>query len=153
MSLLLLLGGCITAEPSHDTVARSTSPDGTIDALVIESNDGATTSFWYDVCLVPRGRNCSASESLARLYGATRSDQAYGANVRWANASLIYVEYLEAQRASVLHSAINISAIARLMSRCAPASVIRLHRLAGCFTTSKVDRKLPLSVRLLCATS
>lgn len=106
--LLPLLGGCIAADPSHDAVARSTSPDGAIDAVVIESNGGATTSFSYDVCLAPRGGNCSISKSLAQLYAATRSDQAYGVNVRWANGSLIQVEYLEAKRAKVLHSATTI---------------------------------------------
>lgn len=100
--LLLLLGGCIATEPSHDEVARSTSPDGTTDAIVIESNGGATTSFWYDVCLAPRGGHCTISDSLAQLYAATRSDQAYGVNVRWASDSLLRIEYLEAQQTKVL---------------------------------------------------
>ena len=105
LDLLLstLLGSCLAACSSHDPVARSTSPDGAIDAIVVESNSGATTSFSYDVCLAPHGASCTAASSLVQLYGATRSDQAYGVNVRWANASLIKVEYLEAQRVKVLH--------------------------------------------------
>ncbi|MBU8978026.1 DUF5412 domain-containing protein [Lysobacter sp. MMG2] len=100
--LLSLVGGCIAADPSHDEVARSTSPDGTIDAVVIESNGGATTSFSYDVCLARRGGDCNVEASVANLYGASRSDQAYGINIRWADASLIRIEYLDAERAEVL---------------------------------------------------
>ena len=100
--LLPLLGGCLAADPSHAEVALSTSPNGAIDAIVIESNGGATTSFSYDVCLAPRGGHCTVSESLVQLYDAVRNEQAYGVNVHWANDSLIQVEYLEAKRTKVL---------------------------------------------------
>ena len=102
--LLSLLGGCIATDLSHDEVARSTSPDGTTDAIVIESNGGATTSFWYDVCLAPRGGRCTVSDSVAQLYGATRSDQAYGINARWDNDLLLRIEYLQAQQTKVLYT-------------------------------------------------
>jgi hypothetical protein len=102
--VLSLLCGCVGSGSSHDVVARSTSPDGTIDAITIESNGGATTSFWYDVCLAPRGLTCKVSESLVRLYGATRNGQAYGINVRWVSKSLLQVEYLQAKRVKAIQS-------------------------------------------------
>jgi hypothetical protein len=99
--LLSLLGGCVAGEPSHDVVARSFSPDGAIDAVLVESNGGATTSFWYDVCLARHGGTCTVAESIATIYGATRSDQAYGVNVHWVNDSLLEVRYLDAVRTKV----------------------------------------------------
>ena len=103
LGLLLapLLLGCLAAGPSYDEVARSSSPDQRIDAIVIESNGGATTSFRYDVCLAASGGRCTASDSIAQLYGASRSDQAYGVNVRWVNPALLHIEYLDAQRVVV----------------------------------------------------
>ena len=106
--LLPLLSSCTAADPSHDVVARSTSPDGMIDAIVIESNGGATSSFWYDVCLAPSGGTCKVSDSFATLYGAARNDQSYGVDARWANNSLLQIEYLEAKRVTAVHSAASI---------------------------------------------
>lgn len=107
--LLPLLGGCSAAAPSHDVVARLPSPDGVIDALVIESNGGATTSFWYDVCLVPHGGTCHVTDSISTIYGAVRNNEAYGVNARWATNSLLQIEYLEARRAVPAKTVANVS--------------------------------------------
>jgi hypothetical protein len=104
--LLLLLGGCVAAASSHDEVARSASPDGRVDAIVIESNGGATTSFSYALCFAPHGSHCTIADSVVNLYGATRNAQAYGINARWANNSLVKVEYLKAQRTTTAQHAI-----------------------------------------------
>ena len=51
--LSLLLSACGIA--SEDEVARVTSPDGRVEAVLIETNGGATTSFGYKVlvdCLI-----------------------------------------------------------------------------------------------------
>ena len=104
--LLLLLGSCVAASPSHDEVARSASPDGRVDAIVIESNGGATTSFSYGLCFAPHGSHCTIADSVVNLYGATRNAQAYGINARWANNSLVKVEYLKAQRTTLARHAI-----------------------------------------------
>ena len=97
----LVSAGCLDMSPSHDEVARLPSPDKSLDALIIESNGGATTSYWYDICLVPHGGSCSVADSVANLYGATRNDSAYGVNVAWGNGSAVEIEFLSAQRASL----------------------------------------------------
>jgi hypothetical protein len=74
------------------------SPDGRVDAVLIETNGGATTSFGYGVHLVPTGE-ASVGNEVASLYGATRSACAYGVNLRWAGASRLIVEYQQAQQA------------------------------------------------------
>ncbi|MBL8397465.1 MAG: hypothetical protein JNL84_04855 [Candidatus Accumulibacter sp.] len=39
----------LIGEPSKDEVARVVSPSGNIDAVLFETNGGATTSFGYEV--------------------------------------------------------------------------------------------------------
>ena len=86
--------------PSEDEVARVGSPDGAFDAVLIETNGGATTSFGYLVYVVDRGERASGSE-LASLYGATRNENAYGANLRWQSATVLAVEFYEAKHVEV----------------------------------------------------
>jgi hypothetical protein len=78
-------------------VARVTSPDRGIDAVLVETNGGATTSFGYRVHLVPAGSAVDDQET-AFLYAAGRSDCASGVNLRWAGPDRLVVEYLDAER-------------------------------------------------------
>ena len=83
------------AGPSIDEVARSTAPDGAVDAVLVETNGGATTSFGYDIYVVPRGAKWSGNP-VATLYGARRSEHAYGANLHWDAPDTLTVRYLSA---------------------------------------------------------
>ena len=103
-SILLALFGCMNG-PSHDEVARVRSPDGKVDAVLIESNGGATTSFWYDVYLVSSGRKPS-NDSVAYLYGAARNANAYGVNLKWQAADTLVIEYLSARDAKQTSSVV-----------------------------------------------
>lgn len=100
-SAVLVTACDITGGVSHDEVARATSPDGLIDAVLVETNGGATTSFGYEIHVVPSGGGPSASSEAAFLYGAVRSPQAYGANLRWAAPTSLAVEYLSARSAEL----------------------------------------------------
>jgi hypothetical protein len=71
------------------------SPDGRVEAVLMETNGGATTSFGYEVHVVEKGR--PASDQVARLYGAVRNENAYGANLKWISDNELVVEYLEAR--------------------------------------------------------
>jgi hypothetical protein len=84
---------------SRDEVARVPSPDGGLEAIVIEINGGATTSFVYEVRVVATGE--SGGTRVAWLDAAVRSDQAYGINVRWPSAAVLCLEYFEAQTATL----------------------------------------------------
>ena len=94
---------------SHDEVARVTAPSGDIDAILIETNGGATTSFGYLVYVVPRGASATDSKRVASLYGATRSDQAYGVNLKWRSSEELAVEYLSAHSEDLLRDSLSIT--------------------------------------------
>jgi hypothetical protein len=94
------LVGCV----GRDEVARVTSPSGHLDAVLIETNGGATTSFGYVAFLVETGRGPSSGIRVASWYGATRSDQAYGVNLRWRDANTLALEYLTAKEESLERS-------------------------------------------------
>jgi hypothetical protein len=102
------LGGCSFGDWSWDEVARVTAPGGDVDAVLIERNGGATTSFGYEVFVVPRGKSIvqSAENSTASLYGAVRSDSAYGANLRWVAGNELAVEYRDSRQASLRDSVV-----------------------------------------------
>jgi hypothetical protein len=65
--------------------------------VLIETNGGATTSFDYEAFLVEKGRGPSSGIRVASWYEATRSDQAYGINLRWRDANTLALEYLAAK--------------------------------------------------------
>ena len=92
---------------TRDEVARVSSPDGRVDAIVIESNGGATTDFAYDVQLVVQGGH--GGEHVAWFYGAVRSDHAYGVNVRWVNDGELSIEYLRATEGRLNKSVVHVA--------------------------------------------
>jgi hypothetical protein len=113
--LILALGGCIAGSGySWDEVARVRAPDGGADAVLIETNGGATASFGYHVYVVahgaavPRTAQGAASEAV-HLYGATRNADAYGATLRWVGADTLAVEYHEARSDTLLHRAVTLA--------------------------------------------
>jgi hypothetical protein len=82
-SIVLLSALTLSACAGHDEVARVVSPDGAIDAVLVESNGGAITAFWYDIYLVRHGEPWRRAHTAAWLYDAMRSEQAYGVNIVW----------------------------------------------------------------------
>src|SRR5215475_9506392 len=58
------------SELSFDEVSRITSPSGKVDAVLVERNGGATTSFSYDVFVVPKGKSVARGSEIAYLYGS-----------------------------------------------------------------------------------
>ena len=86
-------GGCV----SHEEVSRLASPSGRVEAILVEGNGGATTSFWYDVYLRPTRFGWGRRVHVANLYGAVRSDCAYGVNMSWQGPQRLHVDYLSAQ--------------------------------------------------------
>jgi hypothetical protein len=91
---LILSSACVE---SSDEVARVRSPNGLTDAVLVESNGGATTSFGYQIVLTQAGRSTHWGTEIAGLYGAIRSDSAYGVNLRWRSNDSLRIEYLGVQ--------------------------------------------------------
>jgi hypothetical protein len=89
LALALTLSGCVT----RDEVARIPSPGTGVDAVLVETNGGATTDFSYDVYLTRHGWPSGKGQLVANLYGAIRSDSAYGANLRWVGSNALAIEF------------------------------------------------------------
>jgi len=85
---------------SADEVARVSSPEGDIEAVLVETNGGATTSFGYEIFVVPNGVKKRSSRA-AHLYAAVRNSSAYGVNLRWLSASELLIEYQKADSSEV----------------------------------------------------
>lgn len=80
-------------------------------------NGGATTSFGYLVELHPADYRGQAPVSAGRLYGTTRSDCAYGADLRWADARTLAVSYKQTQQIALPPSVIVAGRRIRLMAQ------------------------------------
>ena len=102
--LLIVAPILVSACWSSDEVARTSEPAGRLDAVVVERNGGATTSFGYEVYVVPRGQRPYAGTLVADFYGAVRNESAYGVNARWAAGPQLVIEYLTAQMAALRHA-------------------------------------------------
>jgi len=104
-SFCLLLTTCV----SKVEVTRINSPDGSLVASVFETNGGATTDFAYEVN-VSRNWPIRWGHAVASLYGAGRSDCAYGVNLSWIGNDTLLITYKDAQSTDVDRTA-------RLLSR------------------------------------
>jgi len=90
----------LAGEPGKDEVVRNISPNGKVDAVLFETNGGATTSFGYEVYVVEHGVQPSGSPAVS-LYGAIRNQHAYGANLKWTSTDSVAVEFLNAKSAKI----------------------------------------------------
>src|SRR5947208_1348029 len=83
-SVVVFAVSCGIHESSFDEVVRVPSPSSRVDAVLVEGNGDATTSFGYYVYVVTSGKAVSRRDgSVANFYGAVRSDSAYGVDLRW----------------------------------------------------------------------
>lgn len=68
-------------------IKRITSPDFMIDALLVQTNAGATTSFGYEVYFVPRGKQLAEENPLFR------GDKMKELKLRWVQSKLFEIQY------------------------------------------------------------
>jgi hypothetical protein len=94
LMLTVLAVGC-KKQPSSYEVARVASPNGSLEAVLTETNGGATTSFGYEVSVGTKG--AKTLTHVASLYGAVRNEQAYGVNLNWTGEHILRVQYLRAK--------------------------------------------------------
>ena len=76
---------------------------------MVAIDGGATTSIRYEVFLAPVGQKIYGARPVADLYGASRSKQAYGVNLRWISDQALSVEYFEARTAKVAESSVRVA--------------------------------------------
>ena len=98
--LLAWLSSGLVGEPSKDEVARVVSPTGKVDAVLFETNGGATTSFGYEIYVAEHGAQPAGAPAIF-LYGAVRNRHAYGANLKWTSPDSVAVEFLSAESTKI----------------------------------------------------
>ena len=106
LCILVIADGC--SGHSEDEVSRVTSPAGGMEAVLTELNGGATTSFGYDVYITRKGDK-NLRSPIASLYGATRNDNAYGANLIWQSNADLRVEYQQALSTKLIAPSVSIA--------------------------------------------
>lgn len=78
---------------SREEIARATSPDGMVDAVIIRTNCGAPCSFGYRVFIVGKGMPAPANSDLA-VFSA---DSMTGEALVWKQAHLLTIAYNRAE--------------------------------------------------------
>jgi hypothetical protein len=104
--MAFVLSGCTLGEWSFDEVARV--PHESVDAVLVETNGGATTSFGYEVFVLRHGAKPKRGDAAASFYAAVRNDNAYGVNLRWQPNDTLAIEYLEARNAKILANPVQV---------------------------------------------
>lgn len=101
--VILLLAGCgsFRGGSSREEVVWANSPDGRTHAILSETNGGATTSFGYIVELHSAPHDGSTPVDAGKLYGAVRSECAYGVDLYWLNPSTLALRFASAKQVNV----------------------------------------------------
>jgi len=95
--------------PSEIEVARKTAPNGRVDAVIYETNGGATTSFGYNIYILKPGDKAGfLIKPVASIYGAKRNKNSYGVNLKWSDECTLNVSYYESHRNSHLTDKISV---------------------------------------------
>ncbi|HEX7050963.1 MAG TPA: hypothetical protein VF188_12215 [Longimicrobiales bacterium] len=90
--VLASIQGCV--EVSWSEVARVRSPDGVVDAVLIRSDAGATTSYVYRVFLAPQGEEVPPGDVDQRLF---TGDQVEGLDLHWRSPHFLEIRYRQAR--------------------------------------------------------
>jgi len=100
---IVLLSGCgsLFGEPSREEVAWDNAPDGRKHAILYETNGGATTSLGYIVELHSAPHDGTAPVNAGKLYGAARSECAYGVDLHWLTPSTLALRFASARQLKV----------------------------------------------------
>jgi hypothetical protein len=97
MAFACMFFGCV----DRTEVARTVSPDKMLDAVTIETDGGAMTSFGYGVRVVPHGGKWTSGKQVAYVYAAARNKVAWGVTPDWVGARSLTIKYMEARSARV----------------------------------------------------
>lgn len=108
--LALSLLGC-QSQQTWDEVRRVLAPAGKVDAVLAERQGGRIKGFEYDVYVVPNGAVAQNTRPVAVLSGATRNDSASGAALHWVGANTLSVEFLRAERDTLLTGEVEVAGI------------------------------------------
>jgi hypothetical protein len=99
-ALLLLLVGCSPpGDPTkYPEIQRTPSPDGQLDAALVENGGDATTGLFHLVFIVRHGATLPHwnEEAVARFEWAYRNDSTVGVNPHWRDNDTLALEFVRA---------------------------------------------------------
>lgn len=107
LAATILLLGCWDGA---DEVSRKSSPTSLADAVILESSEGATTSYTYRVCVVPTRAKCSQDQVVAVLYDAARNRSSYGVDIVWLGEKQLQIQYYTAASAVLQRQSVDVGA-------------------------------------------
>jgi len=102
--LLAVVMGCISGciniagDWHFEETERIKSPDGVVDAVLVEGNGGATTSFNYAVFIVPSGTKFEEkSEWFERQRSLFSADHQKDLQLAWSKPKVLEIRYEKAR--------------------------------------------------------
>ena len=105
LTLVLTL---VASAGSEVESSRVRSPNGALDAVLVERDGGAATQFLYDIYIVKRGAEYSGSSSVMQLYAATQNSRYPGATLKWTDPTELEIDYFCAESMQVYYGWINV---------------------------------------------
>lgn len=86
----LLLGVTVSAcaKPTIEEISRAKSPDSKVEAIVERKNAHATTSFVYEIYIVPVGQQIDREKDLI-----LRAERMEGLSARWKEPRFLEIYY------------------------------------------------------------
>lgn len=93
--LMLIVLSCnipsTTKEMECSEIKRITSPDSLVDAVLLETNAGATTSLGYNLYIVPRGKKSQIG------YEQFIADHIIDLEINWKEIQFLEIKYKQAR--------------------------------------------------------
>ncbi len=91
--LVIVMMEIMGCEPvvGRDEITRISSPDFIVDAVLIRTNAGATTSFGFEIYIVRTGDIPTEADLLFR------GDKMEGLKLRWVQSKLLTIQYEQGQ--------------------------------------------------------
>jgi hypothetical protein len=95
---MLSVSACLSFEWEYEEKNRILSPDQMVEALIVEGNGGATTSFVYWVYIVPKGLKFEKDAAAFKPEGAVFSgDHLADFKVTWKEPNQLEIGYKQAR--------------------------------------------------------
>ncbi len=88
--ICLLITSC--GEIKRREIARFVSPDSAVEAVLVGADTDATTSYTYELYVVPRGGELPDSERVSFV-----ADHVADLQVRWREARFLEIQYRQAR--------------------------------------------------------
>jgi hypothetical protein len=105
--LFLIVGLCILYylwlcpvmfHREYEELLRLPSPDSRVDAVLMQGNAGAMSSFSYDLYVVPVGHAISEKDIVANTFPAVFSaEKMSGEKIKWLMNRVLEIKYTKAQ--------------------------------------------------------